>query len=140
MDLVNRVLSARWVQPVLHRKRLAAQTTLSLQIPNEMLIFEHHPRSILKSCFHLKERSKLLLGDSNKIYHRSRRLSPLLNPPWLRRVLHRLASMAYTTGGTDTLTTGEIRTEFSVTTLGTWRTDPVNKGELQCISKPWTLS
>ena len=35
----------------------------------------------------------------------------------------------------EPLTTGEICTEFSVTTLGEWRSDPVNKGVLQCISK-----
>ena len=43
--------------------------------------------------------------------------------------------MAYTSGGTDPLTAGEIRTEFSVTTLGEWRADPANKGVVQCIAK-----
>lgn len=43
--------------------------------------------------------------------------------------------MAYTSGGIKSVTAGEICTEFSVTTLGEWRSDPVNKGVVQCISK-----
>lgn len=43
--------------------------------------------------------------------------------------------MAYSLGGSNALTAGEIRTEFSVKMLSDWAKDPKNKGLLQCISK-----